>query len=218
MATDQNNARTSNEAATKQLIETCIGNHINNGELSRNQRWQVAKVVAQITGIVSAVMFPILALLVGAAYFFLKSVAEDTSRDLTSARISSIEIPPGAIVAFDLENGCPKVGWATYSSADGRMIVGTLRDSDEVHQSLVPLEFKVAGGSAAHQLTNDELPFHTHSYRAPQNSRRVASGDGADGFILGERETSSSGNNLAHNNMPPYLPLRYCIKIGEQQE
>lgn len=80
-----------------------------------------------------------------------------------------------------------------------------------------------SGGEEAHILTTGEMPSHTHSLtrrsnpddgafdtgNAHEDESSAATTDRAD---LGLFSTNSSGGGTSHNNMQPYLVLRYLIK------
>ena len=67
------------------------------------------------------------------------------------------------------------------------------------------------GGEASHVLTVGEMPAHTHSATIPtgkimvdtQSTRYIYAAE--PGSI--QTETTSTGGNAAHNNMPPYLAV-----------
>lgn len=123
-----------------------------------------------------------------------------------------VNLPTGAVVAFDRTDGCPS-GWRQYGKATGRFIVGTASD----------LRTGDTGGSREHVLTVEEMPEHDHdvpwhqaggsrlpartsldddprrlldAYRWDTNSRRLS--------------VEKRGQGQPHNNMPPFLALQYC--------
>lgn len=71
------------------------------------------------------------------------------------------------------------------------------------------------GGSDEHTLSVGELPSHTHDYE----QRQQANGGENNFSFTGEddgtatRTTTSTGNNEAHENRPPYYALAYIQKV-----
>lgn len=65
------------------------------------------------------------------------------------------------------------------------------------------------GGEAKHKLTVSEMPSHAHAYTYSSTAPTAGSFDTAGGNTFGDRvngrTTSSTGGNVAHNNLPPYL-------------
>lgn len=132
-------------------------------------------------------------------------------------------VPAGAIVAFDLADGCPKdQGWRDFTTGAGRFIVGVGSHTqyDRYGNSVEDLELGEVGGHRTHQLTKGELPTHSHEYdHSTGNSSREFKSTSKNQFGKIDRttQTGESGNSDPHNNMPPYVALHYCIFVGVQQ-
>ena len=121
-------------------------------------------------------------------------------------------IPQGAVLAFDLANGCPE-GWLPMSDLDGRVIVsaGANRAAKYGYRDI--------GGEEKHTLTVGEMPRHHHNLPTiglndimddPQISAVRATNPG--NFTQHPRATDPNGGDQAHNNMPPYIALYFCKK------
>ncbi len=86
------------------------------------------------------------------------------------------------------------------------------------------------GGEASHKLTTSEMPRHAHGFRSDYNADgenfvvpTKTGGTGRSYLTSGTTShtpahwanstwgTTLTGNNMAHNNMPPYLTA-YCFK------
>ena len=75
----------------------------------------------------------------------------------------------------------------------------------------------MGGEKEKHTLTSDEMPSHNHPIR------RTSSNSGDGNFIdvkatgspnnMGTGTgTKAAGKGKAHNNMPPYIALFFCVK------
>lgn len=151
-------------------------------------------------------------------------------------------IPVGAVMAFDLPEGCPD-GWTRFEAGSGRMIVGVgkrvgvegsfqlLADSNgSVYQT---------GGAETHKLTENQLPSHSHDLRyffsdTVGNKQKTidsglvprpftglsSSGRWTSDWIPGSNDdwpplvksTRDGAKADSHNNMPPYIALYFCEK------
>ena len=69
------------------------------------------------------------------------------------------------------------------------------------------------GGEATHTLTVDEMPSHSHTFRAAMpgatNSDPVFGSNGG-----GTYSTNATGGGAAHNNMPPYLAVYMWERVA----
>ena len=112
----------------------------------------------------------------------------------------------------------------TYGSGDGsttfnvpniseRVIVGNNGDG----------EFSLGntGGEKEHALTINEMPSHTHLYRASIGAGNAEGtlnfGDQTGAVISGSygNAIQNTGGSQAHNNMQPYIALNYIIKAKQ---
>ena len=128
---------------------------------------------------------------------------------------SSMAFPDGAVIAFYLSDGCPE-GWKNFNLGAGRFIVGVGRHTinDRYGELVLPLNFGEMNGERKHKLSKDEMPMHTHSYKFSSGIDSPLHTDvSTDEFGQKDqtKETSKSGGNISHNNMPPFLALYYCI-------
>lgn len=90
--------------------------------------------------------------------------------------------------------------------------------------STIPLG--TAQGEAAHTLTINEMPQHTHQVSASSNVASSASainnawaaadnayGEAASMVPMNANSLSTAGSSQPHNNMQPYLVVNYAIAI-----
>jgi microcystin-dependent protein len=87
------------------------------------------------------------------------------------------------------------------------------------------------GGAATVTLEAAQMPAHTHEVRARGDAGGAATPQGnvfgaaqaralsagysgaAPSVAMSPAAVESTGEGQAHNNMPPYLPLNYCIAL-----
>ncbi len=149
----------------------------------------------------------------------------DTLRSLAT-------IPSGAVLAFDtlsptVPAECPE-GWRSHRELRGRMIVGAgvHSNTDENGIELSKHTIGDTGGAETHKLGKAELPPHEHNvgeFIGGGADQRVGGGPYTYVFPHGSIKPPHTPGNFvsgktsgllarAHNNMPPYLALLYCIK------
>ena len=70
------------------------------------------------------------------------------------------------------------------------------------------------GGLEDHELTEGQLPSHTHSYNKPNVVQVGAVGTPGSGYVNGvvSGTTGAKGTNAPHNNVQPTIILNYIIK------
>ena len=131
-------------------------------------------------------------------------------------------VPNGAVVAFDVAEGCPK-GWIEFTEAKGLVIIGA---GDKYR-------YRTFGGQDEIIVTNEHIPRHTHEYldvyHAEDDKRRpeatiqvdvpgtLGAGIKPDRGNVGwanTRETEPSGSDdnswITHTNMQPFIALHFC--------
>lgn len=105
----------------------------------------------------------------------------------TAGTTGGSDLPSGAVVAFDRDDGCPP-GWSEYRDADGRFIVGTGRHSvhDRYGDEVAEFESGEVGGERTHRLSVDEMPSHEHDVwvRDSPNPMGVAKWNAGNGYNL----------------------------------
>lgn len=154
-----------------------------------------------------------------------------TFRDRVAGEI--LKSLSGAVVAFDLEAGCP-IGWQSFDAAASRVIVGVGQgaidrpgDTDLLLTNRNNRDF---GGEEAVKLSLDQMPTHSHSVLDSGHVHGALWADGRSGQDFGwddDRGTrgsvetgkavtgitlATSGEGRSHNNMPPYIALYFCKK------
>lgn len=172
----------------------------------------------------------VIAVLGVAGYFAVTSVAKDAAAKIAPSEVATSLIPmkefqelllgaagfaePGAVMAFDRPNGCPK-GWADYTPGHGRVIIGVGAGKDLTARGLNEL-----GGYEAHAMTIDEMPAHDHQVYPHAGfivgSSSPTQGAGSDDPLVQSHVqaglTSGKGGGQAMSFMPPFVALYLCKK------
>ena len=135
-------------------------------------------------------------------------------------------VPSGAVMAFDLSDGCPKMGWSEFSDGQSRMIIGATFKNGNLpsgNGELTRRVFRTPGGTEKHKLKIEEMPTHAHpvstfdwghtvNNNGSKNRIDVDDGPPYKPDWHGKLNTEKRGDGVPHNNMPPYLPLFFCKK------
>lgn len=68
------------------------------------------------------------------------------------------------------------------------------------------------GGAETHTLVISEMPAHDHDYSVNNSAPRVGGGVNGGSF-LSTVQTSVTGGDGPHNNMPPFVALNFVLKL-----
>jgi microcystin-dependent protein len=117
----------------------------------------------------------------------------------------------------------------TVYGGDGRttFVLPDLRDRAPLHFDPTgeTRSLGAVGGEATHQLTAAEIPAHTHTVSAraaaavgsPVGALWAGSNNAAFAASatvnMGPTAIAATGNNQAHENLPPYLVLNFAIAL-----
>jgi microcystin-dependent protein len=101
----------------------------------------------------------------------------------------------------------------------GRVGVG-LGDGPNTDTYLTPRNLGAKGGAETHTLTTPEMPAHNHGgftgnggdERESENVSNIGSGATVSGSNEHRHSIAIDGSGNAHNNMQPFLVIRYLIK------
>lgn len=133
-------------------------------------------------------------------------------------------LPSGAVIAFDLSQGCP-IGWSAFRPGGGRTIIGAGPNSnlDMSGRPLSSYAVGEIGGEESHSLSIDETPAHSHRvYR--HAAGEVQQGNPGAGWVTGAGsgdtntyvkdnwQTGVTGGSKPHNIRAPYIALYFCKK------
>ncbi len=170
----------------------------------RVPNWLIGVGLIAIAMVVSIQMYRGDALVCASGAIFSKSCNE----------IATAQIPTGIVVASMKRCADLGGGWKAYDVAAGRVIVGV--GTARIDGFSRTFLFDEQGGYWEHVLTENQMPPHRHELTVGQHSvggKKVTawSLEGTGG-AYSVSPTGSNGRGEAHNNMPPYIALFYCVK------
>jgi hypothetical protein len=140
---------------------------------------------------------------------------------MTRTELASFQtVPAGAVMAFDLPQGCP-TGWNRFEPATSRMLVGAVAGRGDATPNkdmngiqLTARQYRADGGEEFHTLLGSEMPKHTHAYvdwgSSEAGSCAFSGCNGKGGNV--SKRTEDAGEGKPHNSMPPFIALHYCRK------
>lgn len=118
-------------------------------------------------------------------------------------------VPAGAVIAFDLPDGCPE-GWSLFTEASGHFIIGVGGKYELPYVAGKP-KYQT-GGSETHVLTIAEMPSHDHGAIWGGTSQKAGMNNPNAYHTSGYKQMQAQGSGKAHENMPPYIALYQCKK------
>ncbi len=116
-------------------------------------------------------------------------------------RLREFQTPRNAIMAFD-QAECPS-GWEDFHHARDRFILG----------AGAKYSVGATGGAETHRLTVEEMPSHDHGGIWGGDGGKAGMNNDYAYHSAGHLRIASQGGGRPHNNMPPYIALRWCKKI-----
>lgn len=165
----------------------------------------------------------------------IKTPSDDLSTIGWSDLINYI-IPSGVVVAWSGDITQIPTGWAlcdgTKSTPDlrSRFIIGynpndIIRDVSRIDVNKYPnairtkKDYKEIGGEEQHTLLVKELPAHSHPLKKAWKACGDWDGGCQSNWVAGTATeylssgTFDAGENIPHNNLPPYMALAYIMKL-----
>jgi hypothetical protein len=141
-------------------------------------------------------------------------------------------LPKGTILMFSGENWVDNQtipGWYACIAPEGQPTktiqgVGTIPNLvDRFVMGSQPEEIEQTGGANSVQLTEENLPSHSHSYTYRDGTGRNYYSGGSAAFdsrylTTREGQTSIVGEDLPFDNRPAYYTVIYIIKMQNPQE
>jgi hypothetical protein len=135
--------------------------------------------------------------------------------------------PSGAVMAFDLSDGCP-AGWSDYDNGRGRFLIGAgtkeqmkkipggfVRDARNI--DLTARAFGQPGGEEQHLLVKENIPplFLVFHSQLSGNDRTVSAIEKLtfDPPAAGLHVETSTVPAKPFDSMPPYVALHFCKKL-----
>lgn len=125
------------------------------------------------------------------------------------------DVPSGVVMRYNQPLiVLPPAGWEDFNPENEQGRVWVARSTTDADFGLGS-----TGGTKTHQLSIAEMPNHSHDLffeRYPRNIGNQNPGfdGGSNNYQVNVNKTTSSvGSNLPHNNLQPYVGVRFIIKL-----
>jgi hypothetical protein len=146
----------------------------------------------------------------------IKEFKDDHEKRIEELENKTSDFKIGMVLRWDQPISEPiPTGWVAVTDSTGKVLVG--HDPNDPDFNIVGK----TGGAKTHTLTEPEMPTHNHDYNdIANNSAGGAPGPlgGYDGgnnrFHSRNLTTSSKGGNQPHNNLQPYVVVRWIKYVG----
>ena len=154
-----------------------------------------------------------------------KQALKDLKDEVEKLKKQKQAVPIGLIALWGRPASEIPAGWREYVNLRGKMPVGLdpdyvkTKDDSQDYQLNTILK---AGGERSHKLTLEEMPKHHHQ----QGSECLYNFYGGGSYIGGRnwreghldtyarQNTSDTGGDQPHNNMPPYRVVQFIEYVG----
>ncbi len=143
-------------------------------------------------------------------------VTTNSTGDFSARAMSDIAPPPGTVVMWWNASKSPPPGWAFCDGTNG---VPDMR-------GVFPLGWgnrgvNVTGGAETVALNINQIPSHSHNFshyvsHSGGNCDEGGAISCADNYQWNNganRQTTSTGAGAAHENMPPYIVMKFIVKL-----
>ena len=156
-----------------------------------------------------------------------KQAFEDLKEEVEKLKKQKQAVPIGLIALWGKPASEIPAGWREYVNLRGKMPIGLDPDysrSPTDVQDYGLNQLLRQGGERTHKLTVDEMPKHDH-----QQGGESLRNDYGGGVFVGYRiypesriesyrnqNTSPTGGDQPHNNMPPYRVVQFIEYVGFQ--
>ena len=173
-----------------------------------------------------------------------KTDFENLKREVETLKAQKQAVPIGLIALWGKPANEIPAGWREYVNLRGKMPIGLDPDYNqkpEDSQDYGLNQLLKQGGEHSHKLTIEEVPRHNHGYEDTVAIADMDEGDAEwfknrgnniDGYartgqnlpgsgdnnnymrFWKNRDTSITGGNQPHNNMPPYRVVQFIEYVG----